>query len=785
VIAADVVPGDVLLLEPGDLVAADVRLSETVALHTQEAALTGESAPIEKRAEDVVDPDAPLGDRRNMAYAGTVVGAGRARGVVTATGMRTELGRIAGLIEDQEDEPTPMQRRLRELGHVLIWVCFVSVALVSATRLLRGEELLSVFLLSVSLAVACVPEGLPAVVTLVLSLGLQRMARQNALVRRLASVETLGSVTVICTDKTGTLTRNEMTVREIHAGLERYEVTGVGYDPVGDFRRFPPGSDASALVDARREPDLLLALRTGAVCNNARLAPAKTPGAWQVLGDPTEGALLVAALKAGIESPVEAGASNARVLSEIPFSSERRRMSVVVREPDGAIRRYVKGSPETVVELCDRVLVHGKVLELDPASRRTILADASDMASHALRVLALAVGELPDGAAGSREDRLCFVGLAGMLDPPREEAKAAIAKCRSAGVRVLMVTGDHSATALAVGRELGLDGGGDAAATGLEIDESDDAALAERVERTAVFGRVSAEHKLRIVAALKSRGHVVAMTGDGVNDAPALKAADVGVAMGLGGVEVTRQASDIVLTDDNFATLERAVEEGRGLFDNIEKFIRFLLIGNTSEVLLMLFAAIVAWPSPLVPIQILWINLVTDGFPALALGVEPPEPDVMRRPPRPAGKPILDRRDAAVILIQGALLAAATCVGFVWIHRGDPDHLAAARTASFCIAASSQLFFAMACRSRSRTIPELGLFTNRYLFAAILVSAVLQVGLVALPPLRPLFETVPLSATESWIVLGLSLVPITLVETMKLARPRHRLANGHTKPAIS
>ena len=772
--ASDVVPGDVLLLEPGDVVAADARLLETVSLRTQEAALTGESAPVEKRAEDLVEPRAPLGDRRTMVYAGTVVAAGHARGIVTATGMGTEFGRIAGLLAEQEPEPTPMQRRLQELGRVVLSVCLCAVLLVSAARLFRGEELLSVFFLSVSLAVACVPEGLPAVVTLVLSLGLQRMAQRNVLVRRLASVETLGSVTVICTDKTGTLTRNEMTVREIHAGGGRFEVTGVGYVPRGSFRKVVRGPGTAVEVDPRGEPDLRLALRAGAACNNARVAPGATPGTWQVAGDPTEGALVVAALKAGIDPPAGDGSSGAQVLAEIPFSSDRRRMSVVVREVDGATRMYLKGSPETVLALCDRVLVRGEIVGLDTPARREILESVSDMASRALRVLALAVRDVHDGASAAVEERLVFVGLAGMLDPPREEAKTAIAACRDAGVRVVMLTGDHAGTALAVGRELGLAPERGVAGSGRGIDESRDEELAELVQGTAVFGRVTAEHKLRIVAALKARGEVVAMTGDGVNDAPALKAADVGVAMGLTGAEVTRQASDIVLTDDNFASLERAVEEGRGLFDNIEKFIRFLLIGNTSEVILMLGSAVAGWPSPLAPIQILWINLVTDGFPALALGVERPDPDVMRRPPRAPGRPILDRRDAAGILLQGLLLAAVAGIGFLWVHAGDPERVPAARTASFCIAALSQLAFALACRSRSRTMPELGLLTNRFLVLAMLVSAALQGALIALPPLRALFETTPLSAVEVFVVLGLSLLPVSLVETAKLLRARLR-----------
>jgi Ca2+-transporting ATPase len=446
-------------------------------------------------------------------------------------------------------------------------------------------------------------------------------------------------------------------------------------------------------------------------------------------------------------------------------------MSVLVREGDGTTL-YVKGSPETVLELCDRGLLKGRIVGLDPQQKARILADAAQMASRALRVLAMAQRELRADSEDPRERDLVFLGLVGMLDPPRAEAKDAIRACRRAGIRVAMVTGDHAETALAIGRELGLDGEPGSVVCGPQIDAAGDGELEALVERGSVFGRVSAEHKLRIVAALKRRGHVVAMTGDGVNDAPALKAADVGVSMGLTGTEVTRQTSDIVLADDNFASLARAVEEGRGLFDNIEKFIRYLLIGNASEVLLMFVAAMLGWPSPLAPIQILWINLVTDGLPALALGSEPPEPDVMRRPPRAPGKPILGWSAARAILLQGALLAAAALGGFVWVHGDRPERLAAARTAAFCIAAFSQLFFAMACRSRSRTMPEVGLSKNPQLLAAMLASALLQIGLVELSPLRALFETVTLSAAQWVLVLGASLVPVTLVESIKLLR-RH------------
>ncbi len=768
--AEHVVPGDVLLLEAGDLVAADVRLVEAVEFRTQEAALTGESLPVAKLADARLEPGTALGDRRTMAHAGTIASTGRAQGVVTATGMRTELGRIAGLLEARTDELTPMQRRMRELGRVLIWVCLGAVALVSAAQLLQGEGLLEVFVLSVSLAVSAVPEGLPAVVTLVQSLGLQRMAARNVLVRRLASVETLGSVTIICTDKTGTLTRNEMTVREMHAGGQDYEFTGAGYAADGAIHKRGPGATAERAIDPLAEPELLLALRAGALCNNARLRPSPTPGTWLVVGDPTEGALLIAALKARIELRHEGGVAGAELLAEIPFSSERRRMSVHVRERDGAARLYVKGSPETLLELCTRRLERGRELELDAAARQRLLAHAARMAARALRVLALAYRELGAHDTMPREEQLVFLGLTGMLDPPRAEALASIRACRSAGIRVAMVTGDHAETALAIGRELGLADEQASVISSRQIDAADDAELARLLQCAAVFGRVSAAHKLRIVLALRRQGEVVAMTGDGVNDAPALQAADVGVAMGRTGTEVTKQAADIVLADDNFASLTSAVEEGRGLFDNVEKCVRFLLIGNASDVLVMFVAAVSGLPSPLVPVQILWINLVHDGLPALALGLEPPEPDAMQRPPRAPGKPILSWSDARAILLQGGLIASVALGAFLSVLHRDPERLPAARTIAFCILALAQLFFSMACRSSRRTMPELGLFKNHQLLAAMLASAALQVGLVTLPPLQALFHTVPLAASEWLFVLGLALVPVTLVEVLKLVR---------------
>jgi P-type Ca2+ transporter type 2C len=765
--ARDLVPGDRIELEAGDHVPADVRLLRASGFRVQEAALTGESAPAGKEPTRVLAADTPLGDRGNMAYMGTVAAAGKASAVVVATGMETELGRIAGMLRRSEPEPTPLQRRLGELGKALVIVCLAVVAVIFLLQVLRGDQIVGAFLLSVSLAVAAVPEGLPAVVTLALALGLQRMVRRNALVRSLPSVETLGSVTVICSDKTGTLTRNEMTVREIAAGGRRYLVTGGGFTPRGQFLAASGGSPAgTGPVDPAAEPDLARALAIGAWCNNARLVPrGDEADAWQVIGDPTEGALLVAALKAEIEPD----GREHRVLYEIPFDSERKAMSVVVRGPGGAVEMDTKGAPEVVLARCVAEGRGGGVMPLTVERRREILATNAEMASRALRVLALAYRPLPgDGRVLEEEAELIFAGLVGMIDPPREEAKEAVSRCRRAGIRPVVITGDHPSTAQAIARELGIAADGDRVVTGRELDALSDDALAGEVERIPVYARVTAEHKLRVVRAWKARGQVVAMTGDGVNDAPAVRAADIGIAMGVSGTDVTKEASAMVLTDDNFASIVNAVEEGRGIFDNIQKFVHYLLSSNAGEVLLMLFAALAGWPAPLTAIQLLWINLVTDGLPALALGMEPPERDIMRRPPRPPHEPVITPGRRALILFHGLLMASAAAAAFAIGSRdGGTEH---ARAVAFSTLAFAQLFYAFGCRSQRHTLPELGPFSNPFLFGAIAVSGLLQLAAVSLPFARP-FLDIGSDPLRDWVtILTLALAPVTIVEATKLIR---------------
>ena len=686
--------------------------------------------------------------------------------VIVATGMSTELGHIAGLLQRSEPQSTPLQRRLAELGKVLVLVCLVLVVVIFVLQLMRGGELLETLLVSVSLAVAAVPEGLPAVVTLTLALGLQRMVKRNALVRKLPSVETLGSVTVICSDKTGTLTRNEMTVREIVAGGARFQVTGAGYAPHGQFLKFQEESSQAVEVTLRDESDLIQLLTSAARCNNATVHPnGQTANEWQVVGDPTEGALVVAALKAGIEAHDPAH----HILYEIPFDSDRKAMSVVVRGPDGTSVMHTKGAPEVILAQSVSERRGGQAVPLTDDRRRQIMQSNSEMASRALRVLALAYrdhSETPGTAYD--ETNLVFSGLVGMIDPPREEAKEAVQKCRAAGIRPVMITGDHPETALAIARELHIAEADGRVVSGRELQALSDDALAAQVDQISVYARVSAEHKLRVVRALKQRGQIVAMTGDGVNDAPAVKAADIGIAMGVTGTDVTKDAADLVLTDDNFASIVNAVEEGRGIFDNIQKFVHFLLSCNAGEVLLMFFAAVIGWPVPLMAIQILWINLVTDGLPALALGMELPEPDIMTRPPRPPDEAVITRERGLLILFHGTLGAAVAALGFWLIYQGDDANLSRARSIAFCVTAFSQLFFAIGCRSQRYTMPQLGLFSNPYLFGAIVASGLLQLIVVTLPFAQPVFGATHHSSHEWVLLLLLSLTPVTIIEVGKL-----------------
>jgi Ca2+-transporting ATPase len=751
---AHLVPGDVVEIEAGEFIPADLRLVSSSSFQVQEAALTGESLPVEKAHADVLPTETPLAERRNMAYMGTSATTGRARGVVTATGLRTELGRVHSLLQSAKPEPTPLQKRLEHLGRVLVFVSLALVALIFILHLVRGGSLFEAFMTSVSLAVAAIPEGMPAVVTLALAVGLQQMAKRHALVRKLASVETLGSVTVICSDKTGTLTRNEMTVREIHVGGRMIEITGEGYDPAGEWR------------DADDDESIRTAVTVMQFCNHAHLKQS-ADGTWQAIGDPTEAALLVAAKKAKCVSSND----EPKQLFEIPFDPQRKRMSILLSFSDGRCLVVAKGAAEPLLDRCTRELIDGQAQALTPERKAALIAMNAGMADRALRVLGLAYRDAsPDDRSGKLEHDLIFVGLVGMMDPPRAEAKIAVAQCRTAGIKPVMITGDHPSTARAIGREIGIIQPGDEVLHGGELDAMNDDELAQRVPQIAAYARVTAEHKLRIVRAWKANDAVVAMTGDGINDAPAVRAADIGVAMGITGTDVTKEASDMVLTDDNFASIVNAIEHGRMIADNIRKFMQYLLACNVGEILFMLLATLAGYPVPLIAIQILWINLVTDGLPALALGVERPEPDVLERKPVPPNQPLIPRREAYRIILHGLIMAGVTLIGFAYVYHDRDENLAEARTVAFCVLTYAQLFYSLACRSQRYTLPQLGFFSNRALIAALLVSGVLQVAAVLMPGLKHLMRATPMTPRDLLVIVPLALVPVTIVEGWKLLR---------------
>jgi Ca2+-transporting ATPase len=767
--ATEVVRGDVIEFEAGDLVPADARLASASSLRSAEAALTGESQPVGKTSGVLGQADLPLGDRANMVYMGTSIAGGAGRAVVVATGMETEIGKIAGLIEEAGETESPLQRGLADFGRLLVWISLGIIAILFLLGLLRRMPFLDLFLTSVSLAVAAVPEGLPAVVTIALALGVQRMSRRNALIRKLAAVETLGSAGVICTDKTGTLTLGEMAVREYYAAGKRFQVEGSGWEPGGRIAR--DGREPSAAERACLER--LAWTQVGTVT----AALSRSEGRWTVVGDPTEGALLAAAAKLGI-APEGFGAE--AKLAEIPFDSDRKRASVVRRLPGAGAHVLVNGAPDLLLPLCTRVLTEAGPVPLDAAWRERIAAANAEMAGRALRVLGSAYKgwngdrkaerEPPEGppAAEALESDLIFAGLAGMLDPPRPEAARAIALCREAGIRVVMITGDHPGTARAVAAELGLSSAGDAVLTGAELERMDEAALGERVERIAVYARVSAEHKLRIVRAWRARGAVVAMTGDGVNDAPALKGADIGVAMGRTGTEVTKQASDMVITDDNFASIVAAVEEGRGVYANIRKTLNYLLAGNSGELLLMLTAVVAGLPSPLLPIHLLWINLVTDGLPALCLAAEPVEPEVMRRRPRPRNERLANGPFLRNLSFIGILTAGVSIGVFLFsLKRSD---LAEARSNAFAALVFCELFRALGARSDTRPFWRINPFGNVRLLAVVALSIGFQIFSHHNAVLGRLLKTRPLDLAACLSVLGVSLIPFAVLEAAKAFR---------------
>ncbi len=839
----ELVKGDVVLLETGVIVPADLRLLETHRTSVDEGVLTGESLPAEKNAKSLFSAAASLGDRANMAYMGTTMVQGKARGIVVGTGMGTEMGLIAASIQEAGQEPTPLEKRLDQMGHRLVLICGVIVAAVVLLGWLRGESFQLMFLTGISLAVAAVPEGLPAIVTVALAIGIQRMAKRNAIVRHLPAVETLGCATVICSDKTGTLTQSAMMVTEYYCAGDTVKFGGKGYEPKGEIE-YP---DQEKWLEENRE-GLRLALSGAALCSNARLARdqlavdglfrngrEKEWSRWQVMGDPTEGAMLAASAKAGIwrENLKE------KKLDELPFDSDRKRMSVLTERDDGSRLMYCKGAPDVLLARCSHAWWQGEVRPLTAALAQKILNANEAMAGRALRVLAVAYkpfdsGENENGAAAaasgagsgltirknqekpkssgwdklskapvlslpgkvkvllgskaaanfeeknkeeesrplaetakeerwldeSAENGLVFLALAGMMDPPRDGVKEAVAKCHRAGIKTLMLTGDHILTAEAIARKIGIMQKGQKAVTGSELDELTDEELKVRLQEATVFARVSPRHKMRLVQLLKEKGEICAMTGDGVNDGPAVKAADIGIAMGQTGTDVTREAADLVLADDNFTTIAAAVEEGRIIYNNIRRFIRYLLASNTGEVLVMLLTTLLGVPLPLLPIQILWVNLVTDGLPAMALGMDPGDEQTMLRKPRHPKAGVFAGGLGSRIIIDGIIIALATMTAYFLSMFYFRD-IVVARTVAFCALVFAQLVYVFRCAASRGIFRKCA--RNPWLPAAVLSSFLMQLAVVYLPFLQKYFNTSPLDTT-AWLMVLLPIGVATILQ---------------------
>ncbi|WP_375509370.1 cation-translocating P-type ATPase [uncultured Nostoc sp.] len=790
--AKELVPGDVMQLEAGMQIAADGRLIEQSNLQVRESALTGEAEAVNKQASLKLPEETSLGDRLNVVFQGTEVVQGRAKILVTNTGMTTELGKIATMLQAVESEPTPLQQRMTQLGNVLVTGSLILVAIVVAGGVIKDggfkniQELLEV---SLSMAVAVVPEGLPAVITVTLALGTQRMVRQNALIRKLPAVETLGSVTTICSDKTGTLTQNKMVVQSVSTNNKTFRVIGEGYTPTGDFQL------DGQKISLEESPEISALSVACAICNDSVLQ--KEQGEWAILGDPTEGALLTLAGKAGIEK--DQWNSKLPRVAEFPFSSERKRMSVISqvegvatgdafsRGVDPAIANFLqsepylmftKGSPELTLARSTQIHLGNHSAPLTEEQRQKILAENDQMASKGLRVLGFAYKPLaeipPEGSDETSEQDLVWLGLVGMLDAPRPEVRTAVQECRDAGIRPVMITGDHQLTARAIATDLGIAREGDRLLTGQELQRMSDQELEENVDLVSIYARVSPEHKLRIVQALQRRGRFVAMTGDGVNDAPALKQADIGIAMGITGTDVSKEASDMVLLDDNFATIVSATKEGRVVYTNIRRFIKYILGSNIGEVLTIAAAPLIGLGGvPLTPLQILWMNLVTDGLPALALAVEPPEPDVMQRPPFSPRESIFARGLGSYMIRIGIIFAIISIALMWWAYQhthapgyqGNPEAWKTMVFTTLCIA---QMGHAIAIRSNNRLTIEMNPFSNIFVLAAVVVTTILQLMLVYVPPLRDFFGTHYLNMQELGVCIGFSALMFVWIELEKI-----------------
>jgi Ca2+-transporting ATPase len=808
VASRELVPGDIVLIEAGNYIPADMRLVEGYNLKVEEASLTGESVPVEKEAAVVLDKEIPLGDRKNSAFMSTLVTYGRGKGIVTGTGMHTQIGLIADMLQSYEEEATPLQNKLDQLAKMLGIGCLAICAIIFIWGLIRDthlstifkdgflayltaekKDIVELFMTAVSLAIAAVPEGLPAVVTICLALGMQRMIRRHALIRKLPAVETLGCATVICSDKTGTLTQNEMTVVQGWAGGKRFKVSGEGYSPVGQFslneQSFDPLQDLGSS----------LLLHGAVLCNDAKLEERELDGGgktWRMIGDPTEGAMVVAAAKGGLwRKKLEEMIPR---VSEIPFDSDRKRMTTIhkpkekdsLKGIDKPLVAFVKGAPDMVLNLCESIVEDGRIVPIDHQKKETVLENNRDLARHALRVLGVAfrpMDAMPESCnAETVEQGLTFVGLMGMIDPPRQEVKDAVKVAQGAGLKSVMVTGDYKDTAEAVAREIGLLTPQGKVFTGAELDAMSQEELTQVIEQVEVCCRVSPQHKTKIVEAFKARGHVVAMTGDGVNDAPALKRANIGVAMGITGTDVTKETADMVLTNDNYASIVSAVEEGRIIYSNIRKFVYFLLVCNVGEILIVFFSMLFGMPIPFRPIMLLWLNLVTDGAPALALGLEKGDPDIMKRPPRPTKEPVINREMAAGLLTIPVVDTIAMLIVFSIGLTRYPDSLATAQTMAFVALCTSELLRAYTARSEHYSILSVGVFSNRWMNWAVLASLVLVLITVYVPFLRPFFGTTFLGLTD-WV----EMIPFILMAPVaaELVKIYLRRTATHAVPVVS
>ncbi|MEK4651472.1 calcium-translocating P-type ATPase, SERCA-type [Bacillus circulans] len=755
-LSKELVPGDVIKFASGDRIGADVRIIESRSLEVEESALTGESVPVPKTVSAIKNNNLALGDMENMGFMGTMVSRGSGVGVVIGTGMKTAMGQIADLLQNADSVTTPLQRRLEQLGKILIVTALLLTVLVVVIGVLQGNDLYTMVLAGVSLAVAAIPEGLPAIVTIALSLGVQKMIRKNAIVRKLPAVETLGCASVICSDKTGTLTQNKMTVTKTWIGGKTYTVDGTGYEPQGQYYV------GEQLVNPAKDKALQQLLTFGMLCNHAEIL--QKDDDYVLNGDPTEGAILVAGMKAGF---TRAQLLNQfAIVNEFPFDSTRKMMSVVVKDPTGRQFVVTKGAPDVLIGQSKSILFENRSQALGNKEKQVVQDAINGLASQALRTIAIGYKEISPNTLimheREAEKDLIFIGLQGIIDPPRPEVKQAVKECKEAGIKTVMITGDHVITANAIAKQLGIANNHSKVMEGKELSDLSLKELEDIVEDVAVFARVSPEHKLKIVQAFQNRGHVVAMTGDGVNDAPAIKKADIGIAMGITGTDVAKEASSLVLMDDNFASIKSAIVEGRNIYENIRKFIRYLLASNVGEILVMLFAMLLALPLPLVPIQILWVNLVTDGLPAMALGLDRPEDNVMKRGPRSPNEGVFSRGLGWKVISRGFLIGVSTILAFMFAYNNNPENLEYAQTVAFITLVLAQLIHVFDCRSE-KSILSRNPFGNMYLVWAVVSSLVLALIVIYVPGLQEIFHTLPIAMKDWPMIIGFASVPTFLL----------------------